>query len=141
MTRPRIGDRAQRIHYGGQDWLYHWTTCDRWRQVRKNGFLRPGRGESGWSPATRRALEEQPRLFLSAQRDKWKSSFDPHCSVLLRVRPEDVDCRYDGGEWIYDGDEPEHEIVDGRLADCAVSGNVPLRLVEVRQADGSWESA
>jgi hypothetical protein len=47
-------------------------------------------------------------------------------------------CRYDGGEWIY-GDEPEHEIIDGRLADCAVSSNVPLSLVEKQQADGSWK--
>jgi hypothetical protein len=134
MTMPRVGDAVSFKDYGGQTYLYHVAPRAALASIRTQGLV-PGRGQS----MTYESIKEhcQGRVFFTTQPEKWQSYFGHLDVVLLRVDMQKVRCFYDGGEWDYDGDEPEDEIIDGRLADCFGTHGVPPEQLQVL-LDGQW---
>ncbi len=128
-----LGRRAVDPYVPGgpaQPYLYHVTDAASLPQIRQQG-LRPGTGTK-WDVLDTQQ-HSQGRVFFSTQPDKWLSSINSPDRILLRVPTGAVSCLYDGGEWLYSGDEPEDEIIDGRLADCYGTDVVPPHLIEYAQ--------
>ena len=121
--RRAVDSRATEEDYGGQEWLYHWTTPAKLPFIRQHG-LRPGKGEALGNTGTPSIRQHsQKGVFFSTDSTKWQ----PESGVLLRVALRDVRCIYDGGEW-----NSGVGWVDGRLADCFTAAIAP-HLIQIQQ--------
>lgn len=130
-SMPDVGARVLSKHYDGQFWLYHYTTAEAARRIRDSGLV-PGQGERFGAEVKDHSSRG---VFFSTQETKWEGASAP---VLLRVATEDVVCSYDGGEWLYSGEEDEGTVFDGRLADCVSLARIPPEVIEVLTSTG-WK--
>lgn len=130
-SMPDVGDRVLSKHYDGQFWLYHYTTAEAARRIRDSGLV-PGQGEHFGAEVKDHSSRG---VFFSTQETKWEDASAP---VLLRVATQDVVCSYDGGEWLYSGEEDEDEdtVFYGRLADCISLARIPPEAIEVLTSTG-----
>ena len=134
VRRVHAGDVARSTHFDGQPFLYHWAATADLPRIRIEG-LRPG-VRRNFKETSLSAEEYAKNLWFSAQPDRWMHSVKGVVGpvTLLRVPTDSVQCRYDGADWLFDGDEPEEfiERFDGRLTDCTVRTPVPSWLIERR---------
>jgi hypothetical protein len=132
--KPKVDDRVDPKDYGGTPYLYHMTRRKNLASIVSRG-LHPGNGENATTNETRE--HSRGRLFLTTQPAKWEAYLPEADVVVLRLETTSVSCAYDGGEWDYD-DEPEDEVIPGKLADCYTTAWISPRLLYARLPDGSF---
>ena len=96
---PRVGDVAREYDYRAPDqqWLYHHLrSVEDLTRIRRDGLL-PGDGRNWDCPDT--VAHCRGRSFFSAQITRWRHSY---AGPTLRVQTDDVNCVYDGAEWLHD---------------------------------------
>ena len=114
------GRRAVEGDFARGSWLFHHADLDRFPAIVRQG-LRGGDGRNWNDPVLVR--RSQGRVYFSHDPDTWAYG----SAVLLRVRPEDIECAYDGqwalverdGEWVQ------------QMTDCFVDGDVPPEVLQV----------